>query len=112
MSEAELREQVARLIWMEDSRSDTGWFHDPGARKDGVYWRIVDSILTLIEGAGYLRVEPAQLEELTETEIRNAITDYRQILEMNGYEPTLADGKRAISFATITKNCTRRQDNE
>ena len=78
MSEAELREQIVR---------------------QGICWRIADQILTLLP-----QYEPVQLEVLTETQINNAIADYRQILEMNGHKPTPADGRKAISFATIARN--------
>lgn len=61
MTEQELREKIARQIWMDDSGSDVGWLQGSGARKDGVVWRIADQILALIKSAGW--VSPEDFEE-------------------------------------------------
>lgn len=51
-----------------------------------------------------IEYEPVQLEVLASTQINNAVADYRSVLEMNGHKPTVADGRIAVSHATITHN--------
>jgi len=60
MTEQELKEKIARQIWMDDSGSDTGWPTSPKIRKEGVCWRIADQILALIKEAGYVKLADNQ----------------------------------------------------
>ena len=97
MSEAELREQIARRFYASNKAllGDMPWSQTiaVGTASSYLAYSEADRILSLIKEAGYLPVEPVQLEVLEDEEIQKATG-----------APMVLSGHRRLVQATITYN--------
>jgi len=117
MTEAELREEIAKQLAWQDVRDredyqgktpDYVWAIILAEKIDDEYFADADQFLSLIKQAGYLPVQEVQLEGLTEEEIlkvKSRTINMPGILSRQvDIRATRLDRERAISQATIAHN--------
>ena len=93
----ELREQIAREVGQHALNCPWEDINDPD--QDAAY-RSTDFILKLIKDAGYLQVEPVQLEVLGDEEISTIWHEYNENQSWHGQLRRI----RKVSQATIAHN--------
>ena len=101
MSESELREQIANIIWGREARgtNSEGYKDIVNLDKEPAL-QFADQILALIKDAGYLQVEPVQLEVLGDEEISTIWHEYNENQSWHGQLRRI----RKVSQATIAHN--------